>query len=225
MFPRSPSPLRLKPVPAYRIPSIAKAKTLRALRYDDFAHAPVATLVDTVTGKSSKLKTEVRLVWDKTFLYLCFTAQGQRQKATLTRHDAPLHKERVVEFFVDPAGTGKAYYEFQINPLNAAFDALVLNSAGKRHRRGPIFKGLPDWNPLRFYHRVDRTKEAWRVFMKIAFQELFLSPHVPPNRGDVWRGNFMRIDRAGKKKEYQAYSPTYWLDFHVPTRFAKLIFD
>ncbi|OGS35094.1 MAG: hypothetical protein A2293_00775 [Elusimicrobia bacterium RIFOXYB2_FULL_49_7] len=224
MFPRFASPLRHRPVPEYRIRTILKSKTLQRLRFEDFSHADIARLCDTITGKSAHLKTEARLVWDSKFLYVCFTAEGRCQRATLTRHDAPLHKERVVEFFVDPAGTGKAYYEFQVNPLNTAFDALILNNAGRRHRRGPIFKGLPDWNPVRFYHRVDKTKERWRVFMKIAFAELFLAPTVPPKKGERWRANFLRIDRVGKRKEYQAYSPTYWLDFHVPSRFAGLTF-
>src|SRR3989339_906253 len=123
-------------------------------------------------------------------------------EAKLTEHDGNLYDESVAELFIDPLGLGRVYYELQVNPLNAAFDALIINDT-QNNRRGPRFQGFRSWNPKSFLHRSDYDKAArqWVVFLAVDFTDLFLSQNIPPKPGDVWRANILRINGFAPKQE------------------------
>ena len=73
-------------------------------------------------------------------------------------------------------------------------------------------------------HSTLDTQASWVVEMRIPFAAF---PEVnPPKPGDVWRGNFYRIDRA-EPPEFTAWSPTLETppNFHVPERFGYIVFS
>jgi len=194
----------------------------------DASHFSTATpikLVDTVTGKPPKQKTEGRLAWDSERLYAWFSCDDIQPFATLTGHDDPLYTEDVVELFIDPFGYGSLYYELEVNPLNARFDALIINDIAAPGRRGKRFQGFTGWNPESFQSRTRTSQVGWEAYIAIDFADLFLSPHIPPRAGDAWRGNLLRCDVLAGVPEYCAWSPTGIADFHNSTCFGRWVFE
>lgn len=66
--------------------------------------------------------TRVQVLWDADHLYVGFTCDGPPGPTTLTAHDAELHREEVVEVFLDYAGDGKTCVEVQASPAGVTAD-------------------------------------------------------------------------------------------------------
>ena len=198
--------------------------------------APVIELLECSTGKPPNFATQARMLYDDQWLYVGFHCQDPDIWGTMTGHDDTIYNEEVVEIFIDPAGTLCTYYELEVSPLNTGFDALIINNAilcGSQGR-GDIFQGFTGWDPKGFKHAVhiegklnahDGKSRFWECEMAIRFSELFLAGNVPPKAGDEWRVNLYRIDIEGEKLEETAFSPTGLADFHVPSRFGKIVFS
>jgi len=207
-------------IPVYQVKPIRKSLPVDRLDLKAFAHAQAGILRNAKTGKAPARHAEARLLWDRKSLYACFLCEADRPLATLRKHDAPLYRESVVELFIDPLGLGKVYYELEINPLNVSFDAVILNDFQKGKGRGPRFQGFTGWDPESLKHRSLKSGGLWIVFLKIDFADLFLAPRLPVKKGDVWRGNFFRIDCEKGRTEYCAWSPMGKLDFHCADWFG-----
>lgn len=182
--------------------------------------APWAGLVshplrDTVSGAPPIQATSIRLGWTETEWRLLFHCEDAHIAATLTERDAPLWEEEVVEVFVDPVGDLAAYFEIEVNPLNAVLD-LVL-----RRNRSGYLKDVA-WNCEGLRTAVQRTATTWTAELAIPFRSLVADP---PREGARWRANFLRIDRPpGVPRELSAWSPTGRPLFHVPERFGVIEF-
>jgi hypothetical protein len=151
--------------------------------------------------------------------------------STFRERDEMLSEQEVVEMFIDPFGLGKVYYEFNISPHNVIFDAVILNKMVPPDGPRDIV-GLREWNcpGLRTAVTVDGELDSrrpvsrhWDVEAAVPLAEL-VPPHCPPRLGDEWRLNLYRIDRAEDRDEYQAWSPTGRIDFHMPWSFGVLVF-
>jgi hypothetical protein len=209
--------------PVYRIKKTRK--TFESMEAADFSNTPAALFRETVTGKDPGQKGVAKLLHNGVSLLVFFDLEENSPLATLSGHDEALYNENVVELFVDPMGCGSFYYEIEVNPLNATFDALIINDIGKGNRRGPKFQGFTAWDPKSLKTRSIVTTGKWQIFLSIAFADLFLAKRVPPKKGDTWKGNILRIDYDGKDREYCAWSPTFVLDFHNSNAFGKWIFE
>lgn len=133
--------------------------------------------------------------------------------ATLTKRDDALWKEDVFEVFLSPHDPPLVYYEFEVNPLGALFDARVESAEGRR----ATMRVDVSWNCPGFSARVRRRADRWSALLAIP-----LAP-MGGQAAKAWRANFYRIDR-GERDEYTAWSPTLAdpPDFHVPSRFGYL---
>ena len=211
--------------PVYKIRRMKSAVPFETLCASHFSKALPVPFRETVSGKPPRQAGEARLLYDDISLYAFFDLEENSPVATLAGHDAPLYNENVVELFIDPLGKGGLYYELEVNPLNATFDALIINDIGKGNRRGPRFQGFTGWDPKSLKTRSLVTPGKWQVFLSIDFADLFLAKRIPPKKGDAWNGNILRIDFDGKAREYCAWSPTYILDFHNSNRFGTWLFD
>jgi hypothetical protein len=202
--------------------------------------AHVVQLLTTDTGEKPKQPTAVRLLWNEHYLYVGFHCQDEDIWGTIRQHDGPLYNEEVVEVFIDPNGSLRTYVELEVNPLNALFDAFVLN--GKAHGLG--IRVLLDWDSSELQHAVSidgsvkstppATREvptgppdrSWSCEIAIPFKDLLTASNIPPKVGDVWRINLYRIDRGKttEEDEYSAWSPTWKIDYHRPQYFGFLRF-
>jgi hypothetical protein len=188
-------------------------------------------LVDVVTGAAPDQPTTVRMQYDEHYLYFAFHAVDRDIWSTFRERDEMLSEQEVVEMFIDPFGLGKVYYEFNISPHNVIFDAVILNRMVPPDGPRDIV-GLKEWNcpGLRTAVAVDGELDSrkpvsshWDVEAAVPIREL-VPPKCPPEPGDQWRLNLYRIDRTAEKDEYQAWSPTGRVDYHMPWHFGTLIF-
>ena len=175
-------------------------------------------LADAVTGRNAKQGTEVRAAWNDKEWRLLFVATDKDPWATMTKRDAPLYEEEVVEVFFDPAGDLQGYFEIEVNPLGAVLD-LVL----RKSRSG--YKGDVAWNCDGLRTLVRKHAGGWSTEMAIPFASV---TNKPPITGSRWRANFYRIDRPSRDgsipRELTAWSPPLRPNFHTPEKFGIIEF-
>src|SRR5436853_393421 len=157
-------------------------------------------------------RTEVKIAYDDTALYLGWTCTDSDIQATFTNRDSKFWEEEVVEFFVT-AHDLDHYFELQWNPLGGVFDAIITNHLDERGI-SKSFEG--DWSftasNMKHAVKVKGTVENsndkdqfWQVEVMIPFSDLGLST---PKPGDTWRANFYRFNRTrGLPVEELSWSP------------------
>jgi hypothetical protein len=208
-------------IPVYNIRKKENVPPIDLITPAHFNGAERVSLVETVSGETPGQKTEVAIMYDSNFLYALFECEENLPIAVYRKHDDPLYEENAVELFIDPLGTGKVYFELEVNPLNTKFDALIINDFGTNGvRRGKRFQGFTDWNPSSFESRSNVENDRWTVIVKIAFADIFIASLPYPVSGDEWRGNFFRIDFDGKVQRFDSWSPNYVADFHSTSQFG-----
>lgn len=184
------------------------------------------SLVCTDTGAAPCFPTTAKMLWDDRFLYVGFCCVDPDIWGTITEHDGPMYDEEVVEVFIDANRDGISYVELEVNPLNVSLDLFALNRNGR-------LRTLFDWDSDGWQHAVSiegylnqrtRKDKSWTVEMAIPLADLATAPHIPPLAGDVWRVNLYRIDRSREGDEYSAWSPTWAINYHIPSRFGEVVF-
>jgi hypothetical protein len=198
------------PLPELRVPRIGPTDRLVAL-------SPIR-LTDARTGAPARLATSVRIAVRGSALCVRFDARDEGVVATLRDRDAPLWTEDVCEVFLAPDDSNppRRYYELEVNPLGALFDARVDSPDGNR----ATMTVDPSWDCAGLVARASSRPGHWSASLTIPLGSLCAGP-VPPR----WRANFYRIDRGERGgDEFTAWSPTLAdpPDFHVPERFGIL---
>jgi hypothetical protein len=174
-------------------------------------------LREVTAGDAPKQATRVRSAWSAGAWHLLFQMDDAYPWATLTGSDGPLWTEEVIEVFVDPVGDLDSYFEIEVNPLGTVTDLVLRRVAsGWRKEFG--------WHAAGLESRVRLTPGGWEAELTIPFASV--GPPEPA-AGQVWRVNFLRIDRplgAGSQPELSAWSPTGLRNFHRPECFGELEF-
>ena len=194
-------------LPEHSVPSLSPTDRLVAL--------PALKLVDARTGGKPRLSTSVRVGFRGEALCVRFDARDDGVVATLRERDGPLWTEDVFEIFLAPDREGpRVYFELEVNPLGALFDARVESPERVRES----MRVDTSWDCPGLAARVTAREGRWSGLVTI--------PLAPLCGGEIpatWRANFYRIDR-GARDEFTAWSPTLSdpPDFHVPERFGVL---
>jgi cellulose/xylan binding protein with CBM9 domain len=176
-------------------------------------------------GAAPRLSTTVSAYFDDEYLSVVFSGADDHIVATFLEHDDPLYEEDVVEVFL-ATGHRPDYYEIEVSPAGTTFDARIESPEGVRSS----MRADVHWDCEGLVTGVRKTVEAGTLMtidtvLRIPFESL-RSP-VPRN-GEVWRGNFFRIDRhPSEGDEYSAWRPTMKdpADFHVVSAFGRLLFQ
>ena len=197
-------------VPVLEVPRLGPTDRLVSL--------PRLALSDARTGAPPRLPTALRIGVRDRILCVRFDGRDAGVLATYTGHDDPLWTEDVFEVFLAPGAEGPMrYYEFEVNPLGALFDARIESPL----RRREAMRVVTEWDCPGFRARVTRRDDSsrWSASVRIPLDPLLDGQTLPV----VWRANFYRIDR-GSPDEHSAWSPTFAdpADFHVPDRFGIL---
>jgi Carbohydrate-binding family 9 len=194
------------PIPNLDVPSLSPTDRLVAL--------PSILLADARTGSRPRLSTAVRVGLRGGTLCVRFDGRDAGVVATLTQRDAPLWTEDVFEVLLAPDESPATYYEIEVNPLGALFDARVESPGLSR----ATMRVDPAWNCPGLEGSATRREARWSATLRIPLASLHSGPWPPR-----WRANFYRIDR-GAQDEFSAWSPTLAdpADFHVPERFGVL---
>ena len=182
-------------------------------------------LVRATDGAEPRLPTEVLAAWDRDAIVFFFRAKDDLVVATHREHDAPLYEEDVVEVFLAPRAITE-YFEIEVNPLGATFDARIESPDGVRS----TMRADVAWTCEGLFAAIARNKFAGKeageacTVIRIPFAALEVEA---PSPRDEWRGNLFRIDRHPAGDEYSAWRPTMRTpaDFHVAAAFGTLRFE
>jgi len=163
----------------------------------------------------ARLQTQVRAVWTEAALHIAFRCEDPEPWATMNRRDEDLYEEEVVEVFLAPNDDHTSYFEFEINPLGALFDARV------RWRHQGAIEVRRDWDCRGLVGASLIEPGGWRAYLAIPFAGL----QVWPTAGRTWAANFYRIERR-PIGEFSSWSPLFTdpPQYHTPERFGRIQF-
>jgi hypothetical protein len=168
--------------------------------------------------------TRAWAAWDDDCLYIAFRSRDTDVWGTKRESDDSLWEEDVVEVYLDPDGDQRNYREFEVNPLGTTIDLLIPQAGDQVD-----WRSCAAWNAcgMRAVARVFGEGAAlgspdafWTAEMAIPWSAFAGAPHLPPQVGDRWRGQFYRIDRPADPHDALclAWSPTP--TFHAPRHFG-----
>lgn len=171
-----------------------------------------------------RLATSVATWFDDECLSVLFTSMDDIVVVSYRGHDEPLYEHDVVEVFLAPDSPTR-YFEIEVNPLGAVFDARIDSPDGLR----ATMRADRAWNCAGLMTAIRKMTESGGgmsidTLIRIPFAGL---DRAVPSAGETWRANFFRIDRhPAFGDEFSAWQPT-WKDppdFHLVAAFGSLRF-
>jgi len=219
-----------------------------------FAHVPRAGGAITIDGSGNDLgwagaaqtelttaegsgepvgKALAKLTWDDQFLYVFVTVTDNDITTIYKQQDDPLWKGDCVELFIDADGNKRGYVELQVNPNNVTFDswfAATRSAPGDEAWDSGMVTGVK----LRGTAEPGGdSDQGWDAEIAIPWaavkgKDEAMAVRIPPQVGDRWRLNVVRVDRktSGKPTDVTAAS---WnrittADFHALDRMLTVVF-
>ena len=171
-----------------------------------------------------RLGTDVKLMYDDTYLYVFFRCEDDDVRVDYHNHDDPLWNSyaslELVELVLDPQGQGRDYFE-----INVSANGVVLDVRVNRGDEGLAFD--VGWNAegllvaARVLPGVQDGLDGWAAELAVPWSAL---EQPPPSAGDTWRMNVYRGD-GGLALPRLSWSATGKASFHVPERFGVVVFD
>lgn len=153
-------------------------------------------LGDIASGPRPTLRTDVKMLWDAAHFYVALRIEEPHVWATVTERNAVVFMDNDVEVFVDCDGTGRNYYECEVNALGTLWE-LMLNKSYKEGGHAT------DWNlsGLRCGVSVDGTLNdprdvdvGWNVTLAFPVTEMKPFGAAPLLKaGMEWRVNYSRV--------------------------------
>jgi len=149
--------------------------------------------------RPSKTATKARLLWDDEYLYFHAEMEDADLYADERKTNGHLWDNDVFELFFKPSEQSNAYYEFQINPLNAQFHCFMPSRGAGGLRRAlsstedgkfalktaVLLRGtLNNWRD---------NDTGWSVEGRIPWKD-FHRTNGGPKTGDTWRFALCRYD-------------------------------
>jgi len=192
------------------------------------------------------LKTQVKMLWDDSCLYIAAQISDPHVWAYLKQHDAVVFRDNDFEVFINPNNTTHQYFELEFNAINTVFD-LFLNKPYRESGAAMI-----NWNAegLRSAVKVQGTlndpsdtDKGWTIEIAIPFKAISIGNNVQvPYDGAMWRINFSRVEWDTKAVDGKyvklkdasghnlpehnwVWSPQGVVDMHYPERWGYLQFN
>ncbi len=168
----------------------------------------------------SELHTTARLLWTPEQLWLGFecgyTELDVDAQFDVRQERYALWERDVCEAFIRSPLEPRldSYKEFEVAPTGQWCDLLI-------HCPRVDF----DWewqSGMQTAAEIDTTQHIFRVVMALPFAAFGSTPQA----GERWHGNLYRISRLRGARQFLAFAPTLTEtpDFHVPAKFAPLVF-
>lgn len=178
--------------------------------------APARPLLDTVTGGTPFLGTEVRLLRDdrQEALFVRFLGEDDEVVSTFRLHDECLYKQDVFELFIAEE-KAERYLELEVSPYDLHFTGDVVNDgAGIQLDMGREIPGFRTRTAL--LRDAYKTASVWQIPYS-AFKKA-------PKAGESFLFNAFRIDHSVRGRSLQAMNATGQANFHVTSAFVPLVF-
>lgn len=168
-----------------------------------------------------KEQTEVKLLWDDTFLYLAFRCDDKHIWADHYTINSSTYEDDCVELFWNPDPDHQSdYYMFEINCIGVP----------KSLRRSDRITVMLPYITQSFQGTVNNdgdTDTQWIMEIAVRFDEYTeLYSGKAPEPGAMWR---IGLNRCGGKTnpQYSQWSPSQTTspNFHQPNDFGKIVFS
>jgi hypothetical protein len=196
-----------------------------------WATATTSPELATAEGSAEPVgKAIAKLLWDDEFLYAFVSITDSDVWSEYKKHDDPLWKQDCIELFIDADGNRRGYVELQVNPSNATFDSWFQTTREK--------PGDPSWDSgmqtqvkLRGTTEPGDTDQGWDVEIAIPWQAVrgrdeAMAVRLPPQVGDRWRLNLVRVDvkTGDKTPTASSWNRITSGDFHALDRMLTAVF-
>ncbi|MFO0751346.1 MAG: carbohydrate-binding family 9-like protein, partial [Myxococcota bacterium] len=147
-----------------------------------------------------ELKTEARLAWDDTYLYVAFTTKDPNIESKYQGRDQTLWDADVCEIYLDAQADGKDYLELQVAPTGEIFDALfATRRTPKWEEAAPAFtmsgmlaKIIADGT----INNPGDKDNGWTAEVAIPWAEVPGLGATPPAQ-TIFAVNLYRLDQTG----------------------------
>jgi len=199
------------------------------------AWTAAATSPELVTAEGSSDpvgKAIAKLLWDDQYLYAFVSITDSDVWTEYKNHDDPLWKQDCVELFIDADGNRRGYVELQVNPNNATFDSWFATTRAQ--------PGDPSWDSgmvtavkLRGTTTTapGDTDQGWDAEIAIPWRAVrgrdeAMAVRLPPQVGDRWRMNVVRVDvkTGDKSPSASSWNRITSADFHALDRMLTVVF-
>ena len=176
-------------------------------------------------------QTEVKILWDDTFLYISYKCEDKHIWATHYDTNSESYRDDCVEFFWNPnPEAGKTYNMFEFNCIG---NLLSVNTGSGKRISERISRILVPHIAQTIQGTVNNdedTDTGWILEIAVRFSDYpELSKRQAPLPGDMWRVGLNRCGgRAGQTAEqFSMWSPpqTEKPNFHVPDDFGRIVFS
>ncbi len=174
-----------------------------------------------------KEQTEVKMLWDDTFLYVSYKCDDRHIWADHYTTNTHTYKDDCVELFWHPhneTGDWFPYFMFEINCLGNPLS--VYNSGDKPILQNKI---LVPHIAQSIQGTVNNDADAdtcWVIEMAVRFEDYPQLTTRTPKAGDAWR---VGLNRCGGKTNPQnsqwspSQTPTH--NYHRPQDFGRIVFS
>jgi hypothetical protein len=164
-------------------------------------------------------ETKFKILYSATGIYCLYFCQDEIIKSTITRHNADLWTEDVVEAFFWPDERWPVYFEYELSPKNFELAILVPNFNGNFHGWLP----WGDQENRKTRHATHVESKNWTAEFFIPFEMLKPLQNCPPQSGTRWRANFYRIDHDNGTTQF-AWNPVE-CSYHEYQNFGVIEFE
>lgn len=195
---------------------------------------PLTELVPAEGANGEPLgKAQAKMTWNDEYLYVFVTVTDSDIVSPYKNQDDPLWKADCVELFIDADGNRQGYVELQVNPNNATFDSFFATT---RAKPGDVEwdSGMATAVKLRGgTDAADSGDIGWDVEIAIPWAAVKgkaedMKVRLPPEVGDRWRLNLVRVDRKSNGKDNEVWASSWnritMSDFHALDRMLTAVF-
>ena len=179
-------------------------------------------------GRTPKTSTKAKLLWDREYLYFYAEMEDHDLLVKVREHQGMVWTSDVFELFFKPADGKPAYYEFEVNPVNATLELAFPE------RDPNAFVRVRDNTHIDFKTvvKVDGTinnpaddDKGWSVEGRIPWKDLAMTGGRP-NPGEIWKLNLCRMDytTGQPRQELSSCAPLTKSEFHRWEDYTPLLF-
>ena len=177
--------------------------------------------------EGEKEQTEVKMLWDDTFLYVAFRCDDKHIWADHYDTNSKTYMDDCVEIFwnPDPEGT-KKYNMFEMNCIGNLLSVYTGSGKSIYVRESRIMVPHLSQSIQGTVNNDSDIDTGWILEIAIRFSDYpELSKRLAPITGDMWR---VGLNRCGGKtnEQYSQWSPEIGEkpSFHLPDYFGEIFF-
>ncbi|WP_245940254.1 carbohydrate-binding family 9-like protein [Seonamhaeicola aphaedonensis] len=173
------------------IDGIANEASWESVAFSDY-------FIDIEGLKQPKFKTQMKMLWDKDYIYIFAQLEEPHVWGTLKKRDTIIFHNNDFEIFIDPDGDAHNYYEFEFNTLNTLWDLFIT----RPYRDGAIT--INDYNATNIKSAVhvsgtlndpSDVDKGWSIEIAMPLSAFKTSYFENINLSDTfWRINFSRVN-------------------------------